>query len=63
MNVGFICSSYFYYLRIYIRIYIVVVVVPVEMWKTHLNVAVKGVVFHSPCGKRCGKVTVAVENS
>ena len=33
------------------------------MWKTHFIVVVKGIVFHSPCGYRCGKLWSPVENS
>ncbi len=32
------------------------------MWKTHFIVESKGIVFHSPCGKRCGKLTSSVDN-
>jgi hypothetical protein len=42
-------------------IYTVVVVGPVEMWKTHFIVDSKGIVFHSPCGKRCGNLRPLVE--
>ena len=47
----------------YLYLYIVVVVGPVEMWKTHFIVVTKGIVFHSPCGYRCGKILSPVENS
>lgn len=33
------------------------------MWKTHFIVDSKGIVFHSPCGNRCGKLRPSVENS
>src|SRR5437764_15072104 len=42
-------------------IYIVVVVGPVEMWKSHFIVESKRIVFHSPCGNRCGKLFRSVE--
>ena len=31
------------------------------MWKTHFIVDTKGIVFHSPCGKRCGKLFQPVD--
>jgi hypothetical protein len=43
-------------------LYIVIVVVPVEMWKTDLNVDINRLVFHRGCGKRCGKLKCPVEN-
>jgi hypothetical protein len=33
------------------------------MWKTHFIVVSKRDVFHSPCGKHCGKLSASVENS
>jgi hypothetical protein len=42
-------------------IYIVVVVGPVEMWKSHLTVESKRIVFHNPCGNHCGKLFHSVE--
>jgi hypothetical protein len=35
--------------------------VPVEMWKTDLNVVVNEIVFHSGCGKCCGNLYLRVE--
>jgi hypothetical protein len=32
------------------------------MWKTHFIVVAKRVVFHSPCGNRCGNLGSNVEN-
>jgi hypothetical protein len=31
------------------------------MWKSHFIVLAKGIVFHSPCGNRCGKLSPTVE--
>jgi hypothetical protein len=33
------------------------------MWKTGLTVVANGIVFHSGCGKRCGKLHLCVEKS
>jgi hypothetical protein len=44
-------------------IYIVVVVGAVEMWKSHFTVESKRIVFHNPCGNRCGKLFHSVEKA
>jgi hypothetical protein len=31
------------------------------MWKTNLSVVANRIVFHTPCGKCCGKVCLCVE--
>ncbi len=31
------------------------------MWKTHFIIDSKDFVFHSPCGKRCGKLSPPVD--
>jgi hypothetical protein len=31
------------------------------MWKSHFTVATKRIVFHTPCGNRCGKLRSSVE--
>jgi hypothetical protein len=31
------------------------------MWKSHFIVAGKGIIFHSPCGNRCGNHLMIVE--
>jgi hypothetical protein len=31
------------------------------MWKSDLNVVSTGIVFHNPCGNRCGNLLVCVE--
>jgi hypothetical protein len=46
--------TYYYLNNLYI--YLVVVVGPVEMWKSRFIVVTKGIVFHSPCEKDCGKL-------
>ena len=33
------------------------------MWKSHLTVDGKELIFHSPCGKCCGKPFPSVEKS
>ena len=36
---------------------------PVEMWKSHFTVDVKGIVFHNRCGKDCGNLFSNVEKN
>ena len=31
------------------------------MWKSHFIVDSKGIIFHSPCGNRCGNLRPSVE--
>ncbi len=31
------------------------------MWKSHFIVDTKGIVFHNPCGNRCGNLLPSVE--